>query len=409
VAFSVIPKIPLAGAWVLVNYHSEITAEPLRRPEELERTGVSRRYRTGCEAHLAGGAVRRFEFGTIPPACSQLLLHSPPKTVQSAITGRVRDCRPQSVLGEPQGSFPVAGIGPSLLGYFGSRWEADPLDDLAQDAYLRAIATRLRGLQANLRQSGDIEKLVRKNLRTFVGERQAAFDPVGYALFQNIKAAVVELSELGALTRLDPASEAISGDSQFEIAGRQPGGVPDEHALKAALTNSGKVMEDIEIQARVGRPAQERIVQAIRLLPGQNIARFTVRTLKQALSALIQESGIRPQSARTVSFSDLQVGFPENLRTEPPPAGYQEVESYEELVAAIQRAIEDVPRSGKVKARLQRLLAHFAEAISSGESDRQESLDDLADHFGVPRSTLHDDFQSLRSLVGRVMTANRKD
>src|SRR5207248_1042968 len=151
----------------------------------------------------------------------------------------------------------------------------------------------------------DIEKLVRKNIRTFVGERQAKLDPVGYAVFQNIKAVVAELYDLGILKRLDVATEPISGNSQFEIAGGQPGQFPDESALKTALSQTAALVDWLGAQTRVGRTAQELIANAIRLLPGQNIARFGLGTMKKALRALLDEVGIRPNFAREVSFSYL--------------------------------------------------------------------------------------------------------
>jgi hypothetical protein len=301
----------------------------------------------------------------------------------------------------------IADYGPSLLGYLGKSWyEGDALDDLAQDCYLRAIASRLRGLRANLQQSGDIENLVRKNIRTFIGERQAKFDPAGYAIFQNIKAVVLNLSELGVLKRLDAATDPISGSSQFEVLQAVPGEFPEESALKAALKQTGKLMHSLEAQYRVSLGGQEALAEAIRLLPGESVGRFRVSTLKKAVQALLAEAGIRPNFARGVAFSGLKTEFFEKSRTESGKSGYEETESYEQLLATIRQAIDDLPRSAKVRARLQALLAHLAEAISSGDSDRLQSLDDLADQFGVPRSTLHDDFQSLRSLVSRLVKAS---
>ena len=315
--------------------------------------------------------------------------------VDAAILDKVKD-----VLRSELRRRGIAEYGPSLLGYLGNSWhEGEAIDDLAHDCYIRAIATRLRGLQANLALSGDIEKLVRKNIRTFMGERQARFDPVGHAIFQNIKAAVADLSELGVLKRLEAVTEPVSGTSQFEIVGGQSGKFPDEAALKKALRETGKLVDGLENQCGIGLAAQDALADAIRLLPNQNVWGFGVGTMKRAVSALLDDAAIRPGFAREVAFSDLKTEFQENFRTESRTPGYQDIENYEQLIATIRRAIEGLSRSAKVKARLQTLLTHFAEAISNSDADRQESLDNLAVRFGVPRSTLHDDFQSLRSLV----------
>ena len=137
-------------------------------------------------------------------------------------------------------------FGPSLLGYVGATWnDREAMDDLVQDCYIRAIISRRRSLQVNLESSGDIEKLVRKNIRSFVGEQQARLDPLGNAVFQNIKAVVLELTESGILKRLDSGTAPVSGDSEFVFAGREGVASASVGDLKEALKNTGVLFDEL--------------------------------------------------------------------------------------------------------------------------------------------------------------------
>lgn len=292
--------------------------------------------------------------------------------------------------------------GPSLLGYLGNSWnDHEAMDDLAHDCYVRAILTRLRGLRANLKLNGDIEQLVRRNIRSFVGERQAKFDPIGHAVFQNLKASILELTEAGDLTRLESESEPISGASQFASAGRKTAELATDIEVKEALRHSGQILDGLEGIVRIGVTAQERLVCVIKGLPAQRVFRFSVTTLKTCLCDLITEADVPLNVARETRIADLHADFAENLRTIDPDAGYEEEEDFRKLVVDLMSEVGTLSRSSAVKSRLRQLLASLAKAVENDEAGQSMTLDEMARGFGVARSTLHDDFQCLRELVRR--------
>ena len=298
-------------------------------------------------------------------------------------------------------------FGPSLLGYFGRSWDdEEAMSDLAHDCYIRAIASRLRGLLANLKVSGDIEHLVEKNIRAFVGEQQKAFDPQGNALFQNIKATVLELASIRVLKRFGSDTNSISGETQFGFTNQPSNKESEASELKEALKRTGRLFDGLECLVRIGITAQEQLAAALRMLPEFQVVRFSVGTLKQCLRELLAETSVSPNSLRATRFSELTQDFLESFRTTSPDTGYLETEHFVSLIAKAREAIEAQPRSAAVKLRLQKLLAHFAEAISNHETDESETLDSLATRFDVARSTLHEDFQCLRSILQRLTMAN---
>jgi DNA-directed RNA polymerase specialized sigma24 family protein len=299
--------------------------------------------------------------------------------------------------------------GPSLLGYIGGSWDdQEAMDDLVHDCYVRAIATRLAGLRRNLASSGDIERLVRRNIRCFVGERQAALDPVGYAVYQNCKAVVRDLKDLGVLEQVHGEDAAVTADSEFVFASTPGTGKVDDTAIEEALKQTGELFEGVETLIHVGAAAQISLASAVRQLPANGVGRISLGSLKRGVCALVDEASLASKSVRELPFSSLNSEFGENLRTTAKTAGYEESESISHLAQTIRGDIAALPRSEAVKARLGRLLDHMTEVATHGDIENKGTLDELAERFGVSRSTMHDDLQSLRAVVRRRATAIAK-
>ena len=88
---------------------------------------------------------------------------------------------------------------PSYLGVVGSlRWDAEALDELAEDCYIFNLA-RLRSLRAQLRLKANVDGFVLLNVRHFVFERQRAHDPLGYRLYEVLAGAAERLLQAGTL------------------------------------------------------------------------------------------------------------------------------------------------------------------------------------------------------------------
>ena len=295
----------------------------------------------------------------------------------------------------------ILGYGPSLLGYLGNSWgEPDAMGDLVHDCYIRAIATRLPGLRRNLEKSGDIERLIRRNIRTFVGERQSALDPIGYAIYQNSKAAVLELADLGILTRVESTNTRVTATCEFEFVSNPAGtAAADDTALEGALRATPALIEGIESLTRIGGQAQELLAISVRNLPDHAVVRFTIGALKRSLSTLLDQAAYSARPGRELSISSLEKKISEDFRTAPAGTGYEKEEDLAKLADGILEGIAALRRSEAVKTRMRNLLEHLVEAARHDDGEDRETLDDLAERFGVSRSTVHDDFQSLRAVV----------
>lgn len=92
---------------------------------------------------------------------------------------------------------------PTVLGLVGyQRWwatpsaaaggEGDALEELATDCYVYVFIDRLRSLMAQLKAKGNVDGLVRRNVRNFVHDRQKRNDPLGFRVFRAFRRAAEE-------------------------------------------------------------------------------------------------------------------------------------------------------------------------------------------------------------------------
>ncbi len=92
---------------------------------------------------------------------------------------------------------------PGVLGLVGyQRWwasaptagngEGDALEELTTDCYVYVFIDRLRSLMAQLEAKGNVDGLVRRNVRNFVHDRQKRNDPLGFRVFRVFRRAAEE-------------------------------------------------------------------------------------------------------------------------------------------------------------------------------------------------------------------------
>ncbi len=87
---------------------------------------------------------------------------------------------------------------PAYLGYDIPSWSGDgAFEDIVIDCYVFAVASRIEGLQNQLRVRANIDGLITLNVDNFLSERQSRRDPIGYAVFGNLETAVADLTASG--------------------------------------------------------------------------------------------------------------------------------------------------------------------------------------------------------------------
>jgi hypothetical protein len=85
----------------------------------------------------------------------------------------------------------LLGLPPSYLGYMGvPSWRDEgAFDDIVMDCYQFAILARLAGLRNRAQFSDNIDPLIVRNINFFLDERHRTSNPLGYAVYCNLRVA----------------------------------------------------------------------------------------------------------------------------------------------------------------------------------------------------------------------------
>jgi hypothetical protein len=93
---------------------------------------------------------------------------------------------------------------PMYLGYSGSHWnkkkgdtEDRDFEDLVIECFAEAIFSRKQSLLNQAATGKNIDGLVFQNIRWFLNEKRAEFDPIGKAIYENVNAATQKLVKKG--------------------------------------------------------------------------------------------------------------------------------------------------------------------------------------------------------------------
>ena len=302
--------------------------------------------------------------------------------------------------------------GPSMLGYRAGRsWDDESLHDLAYDCLDRAIVAKRRGLLGLLQKPGSIDGVVVQNIRYFVGERQKLNDPVGSAVFQNLKAVLTEFVADGRMRTLHTGSateKGVQGNSEF-ATGADQGPLATELQIKNAMYSSGSMLDELPALATVGIKAQEILTEALCRLKDSGIASFSVQTMKRAICSLITESGAPVPTTRLKEVEEPFEDFFEKSRTVLPDTGYEDTESVEHFIRQMHGEIHRCHRSSAVRNRLCRLLDLAYEARAGRIPIECISVTELQSTLGIERTTVYDDVEYLGSIGQRVMAQHALD
>ena len=298
-------------------------------------------------------------------------------------------------------------FGPSLLGYSGSRWnDEESMQDLVHDCLGRAILARLPRLLELVKTNGSVDGAVVQNIKRFVWEKQRQQDRVGFAVFQNLKAAVAELianDELRRLNEKDESESDFTADSEFSIKGASYGSVSSERQLKEALLASGLMFDGLQSFTTASHKGREILIETVVSLKAFGVTAFSIDSLKKALCSLISESrAVGTVTSRQI-LRDVFEDSSENSRTVPPDTGYEESESNALMVKLICLEIDNSRRTQAVRERLHQVLNLAADAWAGKNSSGEFSVEGLQSTLGIERTTVYDDLKFLASLRERVI------
>jgi hypothetical protein len=273
----------------------------------------------------------------------------------------------------------------------GSAREQSALGELVADCYTFVFVDRVRSLKRHLETKPDIDGLVLLNVRHFLHERQKVHDPLGFRVFELLRAAVEEALSAGDL-------HLLAGDRKIRndtLLGFHPGAEPLATPAgweRIVLHWNDELMPDL-VTARTRRLAAvvRRLRELLLELPQHGVEAFR---LKDLLDPLKRDARGR-WAALTPAEDTLQALAPPELAGSGP--------SFEDLARGVSASIERVEADSRTRAQLRTLWHHLWRQHGEDGQDggQPPSHRQLEQHLCIPRDRLPALFGLLRQLVPR--------
>lgn len=315
-------------------------------------------------------------------------------------------------------------LSPSILGIVGmARWQGElgevgslrgrsleALDELAAGAYTFIFISRHGSLRRHLESKGEIEGLVRCNVRHFVYETQRRHDPVGTRVFCILKAGVEEALRTEKLFLLAGGPKI----SNATVLGTHP---------RAALESVGEeVLGDLvkewndaflpEMMSADG-PRRAELITALagRLeeLGAQGIRVFTFGDLISPLKADVRRRwaailGTDPPWRGEVLAGD---GSEVAVVSEPVSRGLEARDRFDKLSHCVERRLVQLPgqrRTQSHRLHLWRYLHRFSWEEGTGDADLP-SHRELARTLGIPRERFRELYDTIKGELAGCLRA----
>jgi hypothetical protein len=324
---------------------------------------------------------------------------------------------------------------PAFLGvYGGESWQVgpagspgiaaqNPLEELLAECYVYVFVDRLRSLQAQLLVKPNVEGLVTLNLRHFLHERQKRHDPIGFQIFEVVRAAVRAAVDKGEL-RVLSGDESVRNDTVLGFPHEldRPGSRGGTLASRVARWNDELLPGLVTFRGRRQEEVVEQLGAHLPDLQRWGFPSFRFKDLVDPLKADVR--------ARWAAILELEEGeaVPQHeegsikgaVRAVGPDTGIEERELFQKLIDCVLKRLERLDTSRKTRDYLailwQFLRAQASEGVAApasrldralaaklaeetAEDDENPSLRSLAEKLRIPRERLPGLYRTLGDLV----------
>ncbi len=326
---------------------------------------------------------------------------------------------------------------PAFLGvYGGESWQAGPagttgtagmnaqgpLEELLAECYVYVFVDRLRSLQAQLLVKTNVEGLVTLNLRHFLHERQKSHDPIGFQIFEVVRAAVRSAVDKGEL-RVLSGDESVRNDTvlgfphELDRPGSRGGTLAsrvarwNDELLPGLVTSRGRRQEEVVEKLGAHLPDLQRWgFLSFRFKDLVDPLKADVRARWAALLEL-EEGEVLPQHDGDAANTAVRAVGPDN--------GIEEQQLFRKLIDCVLKRLERLETSRRTReylgvlwqflraqacegaaapaTRLDHALA--ADAADAADDDENPSLRSLAEKLRIPRERLPGLYRTLGELV----------
>jgi len=328
--------------------------------------------------------------------CVQRLLDG--QRIPDAFWAVLRDTLHRNLRRRGLTSRPPAYVG---LDDFAAWNEQGALDALAADFYHEHVLPRLRP-NWPARSEAQLAGLVDLMARQFLGERQRRHDRIGYFVHDNVVKALQIAVDRGALeARLRVPDGRTDGEPERRVEAFAPPGAPQAERIPPERLQERLQAQDgwPHVVPRLGSASLETqavladaIIAAVSRAPGAAVTvRDVVFATRDEVRAALSSPGADPDVA--VGWDHGDDGAAELVRVVFPDPR-EDVRGHARLAERLRARVARLTCQDRVRAGLVRVIDQIADA-----GDEPPSPAELRRRLGIPRSTLHELLQRLRTLI----------
>lgn len=290
---------------------------------------------------------------------------------------------------------------PEFLGYPAvANWSVpDAFEDIVVDCYIFAIAQRITALQNQLRIKPNVDGLISRNAANFLLERQRKHDPIGYAVFGNVRGAAQDVAaaeEIG-LENLDRGK--LCSQSILRLGGSPSAAPATRDQIRARLDVASGWADTVRWLTETTEEGRDWVRGFLRGFPAAGITGVVCGDLVEVVAARVRSDWrVRHAAPSSELAREGDDEFATTVRMVWPDEGIEARERWEQLKRVIPERIAGLDRQTRVRERLAIVFDALVRAIESGGAAPPNQAD-LIERTGIPRATLSDDMRVLREIV----------
>jgi hypothetical protein len=291
---------------------------------------------------------------------------------------------------------------PGFLGYTDvPSWAApNAFEDIVADCYIYAIVQRVAALRNQLKIKPNVDGLISRNVKNFLLERQQRYDPIGYAVFGNVKGAAREAAMAGVILLENLERGKIHNETVLRFVGGRPGASPAPpeliHDAVKETTGWEQVMRH---PTKTTEEAREWVLGFVQQLRRAGVAAIRCGDLVAAVAGRVRADwAARHADPAAELGQEGEDEYAATVRMVWPDEGLEARERWEKLKRVIQDRIARLDRQERVRARLAGVFAALVRAVEEG-GPAPPTQAELVERTGVARATLSDDFRLLKEII----------
>jgi hypothetical protein len=297
---------------------------------------------------------------------------------------------------------------PAYLGFsqYQSWSDEAALDDLTDVCYEHAVWRKRFGLRDHLRTKANIDGLIHLNVDRFLTKRQERYDPVGFAAFQNLEAAVRMALEAESLTAQGLRKGHVRNETELTLDTRRSAGREATQAeIRDALHSLHNWSQILRLLVRRSVEAQQHLRECFAQLAELGVRRVRFGDLAGVLKSEAREywSHLHAVPASELDWEEHAHGQA-LVRLIQPSDTAETRDAYLSLIACVERGIDRI-KQRRVRDRVRAILRELLDPASL-DSDDGVSQAELSRRLGVSTSTLNDSFRVLREIVQECCSEN---